>query len=949
MRLRIWIIVLSILMTAQGALYAQQATVVGTVVDESKAVLPGVTVTATDLATGRPFVAVTEARGEFRLPGMEAGKYKIQAQLAGFATTTVAELELLVGQNATVNFVMKVANISESVTVNGEAPLVDTRSAQVAGNVDRRQMEALPIQGRNWMELSLMVKGVTGNDVSSNRAGGVAADSQFQLNLDGQQITEQVAGSSFGQPGLSRDAIAEYQIVTNLFDVTMGRSAGLQVQAISKSGGNTLAGSLYGYFRDDKFNAPDFVANRVLPYSDQQTGGTLGGPIVKDKAQYFVSYEHEREPNTVIVQPPRYTQTLSFPTKNSTDNVLGRVDYQLFSKDHLMVRGTTYRRQNPFDQVTQTTYPSQAASRTQDSEFVTANWSRVIRNNLLQEIKGGFYHYHWFYNLAPETAVVPTYAFPGFQIGTRNNYPEEFWESTPSLRYDLLWHKAAHDVKLGAEYVGIHDTDCWKNMVRGAYTFRTLPADVERRFPLDAWNDPSRWDFSGLDSSVIFFNKFVAKEGGQVNGCGDWSMDLPRPSYAFWLGDTWVVNNALTINGGIRYDLPWGDLTTPGVRPTDLVINNGLFTENVGYDPNRRELTDVSPRVGFAWNVNGKNDLVIRGGSGIFRGQNTSYYQLYQQTQNAQRVLVNSWTNDGQPGFIQDPTRGVTTDQILAGAVPLAPQALYIIARDYKLPYTVQSTIGGQKRVNDTTSVDADLVYWKIYNLDDARDPNLFYDPATGFNKNPVQFGRPAPQYGTMTLWESKGKADYLALATSLTRRYRNHFQGTLTYTLMFFKNDTGYGFVPTPNNPFDLDAEWARSLDFQRNTVRANSIVDLPWDITLAGSFLYGSGNYFPVTSGANPYGSSSLRTLPDLTIIPRNSLKGLPLQKLDLRFAKTLRLAGRTKLSGIAEVFNVYNHANYGSYNGLVTSPTYGQPLQNSATAYFPRIWQFGLRMSF
>ena len=211
--------------------------------------------------------------GEYRLVGLSAGRYKVQAELTGFATSTVDDLELVVGQNATVTFSLKVASLSETATVTGDAPLVDSRSTQVAGNIDRRQMEELPISGRNWMELSMMVKGVTANDVGKGMPGG-ARDGEFQLNLDGQQISQAVSWTSiFGQPGLSREAIAEYQVVTNLFDVTQGRSAGLQVQAISRAGTNSLTGSFYGYFRDSNFNAADFIAKTVLPYSNRQMEG----------------------------------------------------------------------------------------------------------------------------------------------------------------------------------------------------------------------------------------------------------------------------------------------------------------------------------------------------------------------------------------------------------------------------------------------------------------------------------------------------------------------------------------------------------------------------------------------------------------------------------------------------------------------------------------------------
>ena len=291
---------------------AQEVSIIGVVTDETKAVLPGATVTATNLDTGTQASGVTDARGQYRILQQLPGKYKVQAELQGFATVVVPEVELLVGQNATVPFVLKVATVTETLTITAESPLVDTASSQVAGNVDRRQMEQLPLQGRNWMELSKLVKGVTANDIG-NSIGTGAMDDLWQLNLDGQQITQKVAGSGFGQPRFSREAIAEFQIVSNMFDITQGRSAGMQIQAVSKSGTNVMSGSGYGFFRSDKLNAPDPVANKVLPYSNQQIGGTVGGPIVKDKIHYFVSYEYEREPGTAF-QHRRCLPTMRRPT-----------------------------------------------------------------------------------------------------------------------------------------------------------------------------------------------------------------------------------------------------------------------------------------------------------------------------------------------------------------------------------------------------------------------------------------------------------------------------------------------------------------------------------------------------------------------------------------------------------------------------------------------------------
>jgi len=170
---------------------AQEATLLGTVADDTGGALPGVTVTATAIDTGRVFSSVTDERGEYRLRGLPPSRYKVTAELAGFNTVLIPDVELLVGQSRTIPFSLKVATLQETVTVTGEAPLVDISSTQVGGNVDRRQMEELPLQGRNWMELAMQVRGVVANAIDNNPG---VRDRAFQLNLDGQEITQQVAG-----------------------------------------------------------------------------------------------------------------------------------------------------------------------------------------------------------------------------------------------------------------------------------------------------------------------------------------------------------------------------------------------------------------------------------------------------------------------------------------------------------------------------------------------------------------------------------------------------------------------------------------------------------------------------------------------------------------------------------------------------------------------------------
>jgi hypothetical protein len=980
MRLLIWAVAALVLSSASAA--AQDGSIIGSVTDDTKALLPGVTVTATSLETGRALSATTNERGEYRIPGVPAGRYKMQAELAGFSTVIVPDLEMLVGQNRTVPFTLQVATLQESVTVTGEAPLVDTRSAAVSGNVDRRQMEELPLQGRNWMELSMMVKGITANHVD-NQPG--VRDRQFQLNLDGQEITQQVAGSGFGQPKFSREAIAEFQIITNLFDITMGRSQGIQVQAISRSGTNDLNGTVYVYFRDDRFNAEDFVAGRVLPYSNQQVGAALGGPIIRDRMHYFLSYEYEREPNTIIASPPAFPgQSFTFPTKLTQSSFLGRGDYQFSGGDHIQGRASFWDWKNPFTQVSGTEHPSQAANRTRMAINAAGTWSRVINQNLLQEVKVGYSHFDWKNLLAePALANSPNLVFPGgVNIGQRRNYPQEFFQNTYSTRYDLSWHRGSHDFKIGGEFLRWHDTGQWQLLSRGEFIFTSTPPDLGQRIPASAWNDPSQWNLTGLDNRIQRFDM----------NFGDWTIDIPRPTYGLWIGDTWAVSNRLTLNYGVRYDLDWGAIAPPHVT-TQVTFDprGGMQYEDIAieagdrlYRTDMRDTNNVAPRGGFTWNVTGNSDLVVRGGSGLYYSINDSNTTFSQQSFNGERIVVNSFPNDGQPGFFNDPMRGRTPDDFLSGRFPLPPQGPRVIAHDYQMPKTWQSVLGFQKQLGEAMAFDADLTHWKAYNQGRQRDPNLFFDPVTGYNRNPSSAGRPDPKFGQIQWLESSGKGDYLALATSFTRRYRNNFQANLAYTHMFYMNDNTTNFQYQGNNPFDPDAEWARSTEFQRHTLRFNGIYRLPWDISLSGAYLYGSGQYFQTTVALNPFGHTgttrlnsgatplaipeSVATSPANSetvpvrarfdgpeaiapgqIAPRNALRGLPLHKVDMRFTKDVNLPGGMKLTGIAEVFNLFNHANFGAYNAQINSPTFGQPRQNALNAYLPRVWQFAGKITF
>ena len=241
--------------------YAQEAVLNGTVTDSTGGVLPGVTVTATNEATGNTFVAVTDAGGRYRIP-VRTGAYRIVCELSGFGTATRTGVLLLVGQTVTIDMRMAVSGLAETVTVTGETPLLNTSSSTLGGNVDPRQVAELPVAGRNFMALALLAPGSRTQTMDASQPlpdRGRADDvREFQINLDGQQVTRDIGTGT--QPKYSQDMIAEFQYIANRFDATMGRSSGVQVNIVTKSGTNQLSSVGRLNYRSSKFNSENPVA-----------------------------------------------------------------------------------------------------------------------------------------------------------------------------------------------------------------------------------------------------------------------------------------------------------------------------------------------------------------------------------------------------------------------------------------------------------------------------------------------------------------------------------------------------------------------------------------------------------------------------------------------------------------------------------------------------------------
>ena len=961
-----WLVVVGAILMLPVAGYAQEATLSGTVTDATGAVLPGVAVRALHEASGNSFEAVTDERGAYRIP-VRIGVYRVTAELTGFASVTRSGLELLVGQQAVVNLQMSPSAVQESVTVTGETPLIDVTQSSLAGNIDPRQVSELPVNGRNWLDLTMLAPGSRTNAVAETPLPVGRDRVAFQLNLDGQQVTNSVAGSNFGQPRFSKDAIAEFVFSTNRFDAAQGRSYGVVVSAVTKSGTNTPSGTFSGYFRDDRFNAADFIERRVLPYSNQQLSTTFGGPIRKDKVHFFANYEYEREPQTFTFNSPYRSFNIDLSGTRRQDTGGGRLDLQFTPRTRLAVRSTAYHQLLPVTNAGgATTHPSAASRTNRYSNQTYATLTQVLGTRTLNEIKGGYNGYHWtidsqtgwqggnFPGAPVRGGGSVRINLRGYAIGTPTNLPQAIGQHMVSIRDDLTYSfnkSGRHDLRVGAEYIRNLDYLNWCSFCNGAIDANNaaVPANIEQLFPV--WNDASTWNLAPLSPIAVRYRQSI----------GRFDFDTPRQMYAGWAQDDWTISRRLTLNLGVRYDL---DVGVMGERIAFLPWLSG-------HRPS--DTNNIAPRLGFALSL---NDLtVIRGGYGLFFTQLEN--DAAHQPKLNSLIVIPETPNDGRSGFAGDPYNGkpLTYDQAIATlcSTALTPTCVRreltseIPSPVHPTTYSHQASIGMQRQIGTTMSVEANYVYNGGRAEEIDRNMNINYNPATGVNYLSTDISRrPYPTWGAYVNGEfMEGRSNYHGLETAFTKRLAQRWQASATYTLSGQWDDNGPGtcqVAASPDGPVctplafnlapDLGGDYTLAATDQRHRAVFNGIWELGYGFQLSGLYFYGSGYRFATSWGGDlrnlgNAGAARLRT--NGTIVPRNNLVGEPIHRVDMRIQRRFRIAGRAGVDGILEVFNLFNHENYGSYTTVEPNAQYGTPSFNNNVAYQPRILQLGFRSTF
>ena len=969
MATRNWFLGVAIIaiLAVPGAAYAQEATVSGTVTDSTAAVLPGVTVRGVNAASGNSFETVTDARGAYRL-ALRIGAYQITATLAGFGTVS-RRVELLVGQASVLNLQLAPSAVEESVTVTGAAPLIATATSSVSGNIDPKQMSELPVLGRNWMSLSLLAPGNRTNTqgsvpVQDRHSGDVR---EFELNIDGQQVTAVLGVGN--QARYSKDSIAEFQFIANRFDATQGRSSGVQVNAITKSGTNTPTGSFVGSFRDSKFNAEDPVLHVVVPYSDQQWAGTFGGPIRKNKMHVFGHYDYEHQPLTSIWNTPYPAFNISLTGVTSVKMAGVRLDYELTPQSRLMTKISGSNLWQPFG-AGNNNHPGATNSNSEVSREVLVQLTQVLNHRTVNEIKGGMSSYlldqqavanwsnHW---LAPGiTAGGPRILLKGFSNSQNQNLPRYRIQRVWSVRDDFtLQYQAAgtHALKLGGEF--LYHNEFTRNCLwcMGELTANSAAAPsaaaLQAIFP-DPFNADS-WNLNALSSITTRYK--VGVSTGQFN------TPYSIPKYGAWAQDDWTIGPRVTLNLGVRWDLAW----------------NG-FAQEVSLTPwmaagRPQDVNNIQPRVGVAYALNDRT--VLRGGGGLYYADVTS--PNVQWAESAATIALITANNDGRADFASNPFNGPLPSfeqatKLFCYANNHAPGCLIRDLGELAPPpgslaevtHSWQGSAGIARQFGSDMSLQADYVFTGTRNEHRIQDNvNITFDPATG---KPLNFNvtdangrfvnRPFPDWGVVGLYLMNGRSNYNGLQTVFTKRMSHRWQGTLTYTLSTLSDSDPQPLsgltevVGTVNPAFGND--YGPAVSDQRHRAVFNGIWNVAYGFQLSGIYFYGSGERLAVTSGAGvttslmgAAGTDRLRV--DGTIVPRNDFVGAPIHRVDMRLQRHFKLGTHTAVDGIVELFNALNRANYGGYVTNESSLQYKQPTSSTNLSYAPRSVQLGFRIAF
>jgi hypothetical protein len=899
--------ILSIALNAPVDAQSVNAVVQGKIADTSGAAIPGTVIAASSEETGISRSATSDHAGRYILLDLPPGTYDLRAELSGFAPRVVRHQTLHVGTTITIDYVLNVAGMSESVEVRGNLPARENTKAAVVRVVQRAELEALPVVNRNFNDLAALSPGVTRTGVYGGVDINGSRDFQNAYLLDGVSAKRQRLGDQ--RMPYAQDWIEEFKVITTQFGPEFGQASGGVLNVITRSGSNQLSGRGYAFLRNDAWDAKPSFATRKPPLDEHRLGGTISGPLVRNRLFYFGGIERFSNDSSNVVNSSFAAANGTVPATDRQLLTIVKIDAVASPTERLGFRFSGQREKTSGAAVGGTSTWEHGGSSKVRTNDVVVSWSSVLSPRLLNEARAG-----WSTslpqdscNFALEHPADPWFelSYPGAQFGCPVNFGS-IGEDGFQFVENLSWRVGRHDLKMGGQGFWTRSFGDFRNFRDGRYAF-------ERDAPF-APSDPATYPFS-----------FTRIEGPTAWDFSGWAGGL-------FVQDSWRFTDDLTLDLGVRYDVDgsWTALN-------ELVrLDKGLHT--IGKDVN-----NVAPRVGAAWTPFEDNRrTIVRGGAGLYYDQHHNNVTTALLLNNilVDRITVINANNPSLNPFWPDiaAAKGFLADALARNRVPdlsFLPGlvgATNDVDAGLRIPRTMQMSGGLVREFTPWLNASADVVYSRGRDLNIIRDTNL----------DPVTFQRVNRNYSSIATFGNGGWNDYKALQAQLNLVSGPHRLLKAAYTLAGNRSNTASTLsAGTATNPFDYSEDEGPTDNDVRHTVAVSVVTSMKGGLQLSSVGSFRSGlPYSAVTNAPRPDGKP-FGFRPE----PRNGRRGDDALSLDMRIAKTVAVGRRHAAAAFVELFNLTNESNYANYVGTITSSLFARP----TTAGPKRRVQLGFRFDF
>ncbi|MFY9622012.1 MAG: TonB-dependent receptor [Pyrinomonadaceae bacterium] len=874
--------------------------ITGRVLDQNGAAVANATVTARHTGTGQTRSAQSNDEGVYTIAELQPGSYDITVEAANFSKAMVKGRELNVGATQTLNFDMKPGQITEVVDVTSDLLQIETTKSDLGGVVTPTQVENLPLLNRTFAALSVIMpeaRPVGNFDPTKTRVGNVAFNGgdgrQVDVNVDGGDNKDNVVGSLL--QNFSYESIQEFQVLQHRWTAEQGRAVGGVVNVITKSGGNDFHGSFFANFRDESLRALDFFEKQrqaaspafTKPtFSRQEIGGSLGGPIKRDKLFFFFALERFRERQNVPVSAaaalqipaiPGNSFVSEIPTPYNDTLLTAKVDHNLTSNQRMFYRFSYQKNDSPNDQVANPATTDLTGGNTDNNKLYSfvANHTATIGTTKVNSFS---FHFQDFNNAILGVTTNPQLQFPGgITIGANTNVPQATLERKFQFRDDFSWQAGNHSWKFGTNYIHTE--------LGGFFFFGSKGYTI-------AWFDSP---LTIQNNTNGLYPQGFATPGAVQNisfSDGEGTHDQKIHQLAFYVQDDWKVTPRLTLNLGLRWDANIGNLPDQTNNRTIQVLQqlNHPLARAITGDADKLSRTTPSwtefqPRVGFAWDPTGAGSTVIRGGYGIFYDQLFQNLTLFSLTQTNPVLyqtilsLTNSSVGVGQlPTFrfgvdpLPTPPPGFSISDLAVGGFGR------INDPDSSEPYVQKFSLGFETKLSDRVTLSSDFVHTlgiheprvqvinpRIEQICNAAFPGS--NPASplcvrGVNSRLldasfVAAGLPANRIEQINMIGTTNRSLFDSWTTTLRWRTRKHlFTGS--YILASSRSwggqpvasYSGNGIATTPDNQFKPEEFGPTRLD-ERHRIVMSGVFNFPWDFQLAPILQFATARPFSANTG--------------------------------------------------------------------------------------------------